>query len=324
MPEMLSRRAFLRRLPGRRRTHLSALDGMTFDSPVITPIGRFYRQSVTGGVPVVDRRAWALALDGLVRHPLRLSYDALRARPDAGDVFTLVSALNPPGGGLIGNAAWRGCRLAGLLLEADLLPGATHLRFAAADGYTATVALDDSVLPQALLAYEMNGALLPPEHGGPLRALVPGLYGGASVKWLTRITAIEAREASGAGVPPVRTGAQIMTPRPFAVLQVGQSVAVQGVAFAGSRGIAAVALSVDGGDWMPVTLRPPESPLAWTQWYTQWVPEAPGEYQLTVRATDRTGRTQDRLAGLSDSAEHMAAGSGDVDPMHWIVVRVVS
>lgn len=323
MPEMLSRRAFLRRLSGGHRTQPPASDEITFDSPVITPIGRFYRQSVSSSVPVIDRQAWELVLDGLVRRPLKLSYEALRARPAAGDVFTLVSALNPPGGGLIGNAAWRGCCLAELLLETDLLPEATYLRFEAVDGYTAVVALDDPGLPQALLAYEMNGALLPPEHGGPLRALVPGLYGGASVKWLTRITAIEVREAADASIPPVRTGAQIVTPPPYAVFQVGQPVAVQGVAFAGLRGIAAVALSVDGGDWMPVTLRPPESPLAWTQWYTRWVPEAPGEYQLAVRATDRRGRTQDRLAGLDDSAERVSAGSGDVDPMHWIVVRVV-
>ncbi|NPV67504.1 MAG: molybdopterin-dependent oxidoreductase [Anaerolineae bacterium] len=322
---MLSRRAFLRRLPGSRRPQPPASDGITFDSPVITPIGRFYRQSVTGRLPVIDRRAWALVFDGLVRRPLKLGYEALRRQPAAGDVFTLVSAMNPPGGGLIGNAAWRGCRLADLLLQADLLPEATHLRFEAADGYSATVALDEPGLPQALLAYDMNGALLPPEHGGPLRALVPDLYGGASVKWLTRITAIEARQASGAGIPPVRTGAQIMTPRPYTVLQVGQPVAVQGVAFAGLRGIAAVGLSVDGGDWMPVTLRPPESPLAWTQWYTLWTPEVPGEYRLVVRATDRTGRTQDRLAGLglNDSVEHNAGGSRDVDPMHWIVVRVI-
>jgi len=328
MPERdgtrLSRRALLR-LPigdhvrdrARERAAEAAVSaGITFDSPVITPIGRFYRQLSAGAPPAIDRRAWTLAVDGLVRRPLALTYDALRARPAAGDVRTLISAANPPGGGMIGNAAWRGCRLTDLLAEAGILPGATHLRLSAADGYSAAVALDDPGLAETLLAYEMNGALLPAEHGGPLRALVPGLYGAASVRWLAQITVTGPADASATGIPPVRTCAQIVTPRLHTMVAVGRPVAIQGVAFAGLRGIAAVEVSVDGGDWMPAILRAPDSPHAWTQWYTIWMPEAPGEYTIAARATDGAGHTQVRLAGPDAGVD-----SAYADAIHWIVVR---
>ncbi len=323
----LTRRAFLR-WPLRRhasveRADISPMSEITFDSPVITPIGRFYRQPPRSVLPVVDHRAWTLAVDGLVRRPLTLSYDALRARPAAGDVRTLVSAANPPGGGMIGNAAWRGCRLADLLAEAEVLPDATHVRLEGADGCAVAIPLADPCLPETLLAYEMNGALLPREYGGPLRALIPGLYDEASVQWLTRISLLPLAEPSCDEVQPVRTCACILTPRPYAAVPVGLPVALQGVAFAGLRGIAAVAVSVDGGDWMPAILRAPDSPYAWTQWYTLWTPEMPGEYRIAARVTDGAGNTQRHLAGPGMVPGRDEAESALTDTIHWIVVRAV-
>lgn len=328
----LSRRIFLQMFFGLARRHtgqdVPGAGQITYDSPVLTPVGRFFQQAYhpVGGPPPLDLSTWTLAVDGLVRTPLSLTYQALRALPARGEMRTLLCIGNPPGGDQIGNAVWRGVDLDALLRQAGVSPAATRIRFEGADGYSTSVPLDRALGRGVLLAYEMNGALLPPAHGFPLRALVPGLYGSKSSKWLTRITLIDhdfqgfwessPRNWSDAAV--VKTASHITLPLSYSEVMAGEPVAIQGIAFAGGRRITGVALSVDGGDWVPAALRRPDSPLAWTQWYTLWKPPAPGEYAISVRATDETGFTQSRRAGhLSDAYPD---GS---DAIHSIVLRAV-
>lgn len=287
-----SRRGFFQTLTGHGMAAKPVSSPVTYDDPVITHTGRFYRQpGRLGQPPQIDRFTWQLVIDGLVARPLTLAYDDLLDRPAVGDMRTLVNDRIQPGGEEIGNAVWRGCRLSHLLDETGILDTALAVRFEAADGYGITLPLDYVLAQDVLLAWSMNGAQLPLAHGFPVRVLVPGLYGMASVRWLTRITLLDLADASYE-LPVVRTFARIMTPQPYDSVSLNTPIAVQGIAFAGLRKIARMELSIDGGPWTPVTLRPPDSPYAWTQWYTLWTPELAGGVTLAVRATDDRGVVQ--------------------------------
>jgi DMSO/TMAO reductase YedYZ molybdopterin-dependent catalytic subunit len=150
----------------------------------------------------------------------------------------------------------------------------------------------------ALLAVGMNGQPLPVEHGFPARMLVPGLYGYVSAtKWVTRLTLTTfARQRAYwtqrgyAAQAPIKTESRIDVPRPLATVKAGQ-VAVAGVAWAPSRGIDAVEVSVDNGPWHQAKLAATDGIDTWRQWTWAW--DAPaGLHQLQVRATDNTGATQ--------------------------------
>ncbi len=327
----VSRRAFLKALtglPSSGAAEFLPVGQITYDAPRITRVGRFFRQVYrpSSAPPQLDLDTWTLTVSGMVERPLVLAYEDVRAFPAVGETCTLVCIGNPPGGDQIGNAVWRGFDLDVLLAQAGVLPSATHIRFESADGYTTSVPLARAVNCGVLMAYEMNGALLPRAHGFPLRALVPGLYGTKSPKWLTRITLIdhahpgywESQPHGWSDEAVIRTHARIDSPLPYTQVRIGAAVVFQGIAFAGDRRITAVEVNIDGGGWMPVTLRPPESPRAWTQWYTLWTPDMPGMVTVSVRATDETGFTQTRQAGhLSDAYPD---GS---DAIHSITLHVL-
>lgn len=327
----LSRRGFLKRLAGvSNRTVESGqqpeIGRVTFDTPVITPAGRFFRQVFRRGraAPIMDLDTWALRVAGLVDTPFVLSYSDLRALPTVGGTMTLACMGDSDDVLLIGNAVWRGCALDDLLTRAGT-SDAARVRFDSADGYHTSMPLPEIQGCDAILAYEMNGAVLPPEHGFPLRLIMPGRYGTKSPKWLTAITLVaEDHRGLWEGAPhhwsdeaAVKTCAYFMHPAQNAVVEVGERVALQGVAFAGARHITAVEVSVDGSPWMPATLRASASPYEWTQWYVTWVPPIVGDTEIQVRATDETGFTQYRPPARFDA---FPDGS---DAMQRLVLRVV-
>ena len=152
----------------------------------ITPAGDFYITS-KGLTPRVDPKQWRLTIDGLVEKPLTLTLDEVRSLPILERVLTLECISNPVGGPWIGNARWRGAALRPLLEEARPRPQATHVMLHAADGYFTNHSKDRIFREENFLAHEMNGELLPPDHGYPLRIFIPGKYGMKQPKWLTRI-----------------------------------------------------------------------------------------------------------------------------------------
>ncbi len=338
-PARLSRRGFFRALtgtldsppkevlppqPGRKPA--SRPMTLTHDRPLITLNGQFFRQTYRPGTeaPEIDLGTWRLAVGGLVETPLFLSLTQLWTLPSALDTCTLMCIGNVPGGDQIGNATWRGVRLADLLARTGVRAEATHLCFESADGYTTGLPLTEVADAGVLLAYEMNGGRLPREHGYPLRVVFPGRYGLKSPKWLKAITLVDYEPVgtweraphgwSASGL--VKTWSRIDTPVSQSEVQVGEPVALQGVAYAGERAIRAVEVSVDGGTWMPVTIRPAVSRHAWTQWYTHWTPEQPGDVSICVRATDESGFVQSRMPGPDSGAY-----PDGTDAIHAIVVR---
>jgi DMSO/TMAO reductase YedYZ molybdopterin-dependent catalytic subunit len=288
---------------------------------LITPTGELFVTSYSSA-PRVDPAAWSLTVDGLVDRPLTLTYADLASFPKVESVRTLECIGNPVGGSLIGNPRWSGFLAQEIWDRVGIRPEAIRAKFTSADGYQTSVDLRWITQPDVLLVTEINGEPLPAAHGFPLRILMPGLYGQKMPKWLTRIEFIpevfigywEGRGWSDEA--SVRTNSIIRQPRGLGALPPG-AVPVFGVAFAGLRGITAVEIRIDEGDWQPAQLVQDPSPLVWTQWSFDWPAEA-GAHRIAVRATDETGFVQN-----SDADTLLAGAFPDgTDDIHSVVVQV--
>jgi len=272
------------------------ISGLT---PFFTPDTRFYRVDTDLVLPQVAPDSWTLRIDGMVRRPLEITFGELLRMPLTEADITLVCVSNEVGGPYAGNARWLGAPLAALLRRAGPLAGADQVLSAAADGMTISTPLA-TILDgkNALLAVGMNGQPLPIEHGFPARMLVPGLYGYVSAtKWVTRLTVTTfARQRAYwtqrgyAERAPIKTESRIDVPRPLARVPAGRTP-VAGVAWAPSRGIAAVEVSADSGPWHAARLSTADGIDTWRQWVWVW-DATPGLHQLRVRATDSAGVTQ--------------------------------
>jgi sulfane dehydrogenase subunit SoxC len=297
----------------------------------ITPIGLHYLL-IHYDIPAVDPSAWRLELGGAVERPASFSLEDLAAR----ETVTVPVTMECAGNGrarleprpvsqpwlteAVGTAEWSGTALAPLLDEAGVSDTAIEILFSALDrGVEGGVpqayerALPVAEADDALLVYEMNGGSLPPQHGFPLRLVVPGWYGMQNVKWLTKITVLEEpfggyqnavgyRLYSADGEPgePVTR----MLPRSLMVppgvpdfmtrerhLAAGPTT-LAGRAWSGYGAIERVELSTDGGEsFEPARLDEPLGDHAWRGWRFDWHAE-PGEYVVCSRATDAAGNTQ--------------------------------
>ncbi len=150
----------------------------------ITPNDEFFVVDI-GDSPEIDENLWRLRVDGLVENELSLTYDNITSFPAVSEIVTLRCVDGPTG-----TADWKGVRLSAVLDMADVLPNATEIIFYAADGYTSSITLDYAQQDDVILAYEMNGELLPIDHGYPLRLVAPGKYGYKWVKWITHIEVV--------------------------------------------------------------------------------------------------------------------------------------
>jgi DMSO/TMAO reductase YedYZ molybdopterin-dependent catalytic subunit len=274
-----------------------AVDGIT---PLVVMNRDFYRIDTALLVPRLDASTWSLSVSGMVDRPYELSYEELLAMPLIEQYVTIACVSNEVGGDLVGNALWRGARLRDILDRAGVQTGATQVVGRSYDGWTAgfPTAWLDNPEREAMVVVAMNGETLPPSHGFPARLIVPGLYGYVSAtKWLTEIqlTTLEAFDAywvplGWAKEAPILTQSRIDVPRDGGTVTTG-TVAVAGVAWAPDRGVAAVEVQVDGGDWQAAELSTPISDATWVQWLYRW--DAPaGDHTLSVRATDGTGQVQ--------------------------------
>jgi DMSO/TMAO reductase YedYZ molybdopterin-dependent catalytic subunit len=278
-------------------------NGPPFDltgiSPEVTPVNDFYTVSKNVIDPSVAVGGWKLKIDGLVDNPMELTYDQLTALPPSDGYYTLMCISNEIGGDLWGNAAWRGVKLRDLLQQAGVHPDGFKAVFSAADDYKDSVMLANAMHPDALLAWEMNGAPLKREHGYPARLLIPGIYGMKNVKWLTGIT-IVANDFKGFwqnqgwdDAAPYQTESRIDVPKGRDTLSAG-ALSVGGVAYAGDRGISAVEVSTDGEKtWLPAQVKPGLSPYTWQLWRADLNVDR-SVRDIRVRATDGQGKPQTR------------------------------
>jgi DMSO/TMAO reductase YedYZ molybdopterin-dependent catalytic subunit len=278
-------------------------------APAITTNDDFYvvtKNAVAD--PVLDAATWRLVLDGEVNKPVQLDYRTLLALPafevtktlECISNFTATCNLTSYGCDLLSTARFRGARLSDVLqLAGGMKSSAMGLAVLSSDEFSAGLPIEVVADPETLIAYEMNGAPLPREHGFPARLIVPGRYGMKNPKWLAGIRAMD-REYAGwyeqrnwnkDGI--VKTMSRIDTPLDGAVVpNGGQRVA--GIAYAGDRGLSRVELSVDGGATWQIArfLEASSGKDAMMRWETTFVMPATGSLTLTVRATDGTGEVQ--------------------------------
>ncbi|MGY1667351.1 sulfite oxidase [Geodermatophilus sp. SYSU D00696] len=311
------------------RNHGMPLEALHYD---VTPPGLHYVLTHYD-IPAVDPGSWSLEVTGAVERPLRLDLGDLRRRP----AITARVLLECAGNGrarleprpvsqpwlleAVGSAEWTGTPLAPLLEEAGVAPGAVDVAFTGADhgvergveqDYTRGLPLAEALRPDVLLVWAMNGAPLPPQHGAPLRLLVPGWYGMAHVKWLTRVEVLDRPfdgfqnavayrlevDAQEAGVPVTRIAPRaLLAPPGFPDFMTRERflrpgpVTLTGRAWSGRAPVTGVEVSTDGGvTWAPADLAPadPAHPHAWRAWTCTW-DARPGAHELVVRAADEQG-----------------------------------
>lgn len=314
-------------------TNFSALR----DTGLLTPADRFFVRNHTA-TPVVDATDWTLTVwgDGLAGGPVDFSYEALRALPAVtrtafvecagnGRSFFTSQQGQQVGGtawilGAIGTARWRGVRLAEVLRRAGL---GGHAVDVLPRGLDAEVVSDGTnlgrvrrplpvakALDDVLLAYEMNGEPLPPDHGAPVRLIVPSWVGIANIKWVGDIEVSAEPLLSpwntglyrlfGPGYPAEGSAPLArQTLKSAFELAPGASFAAHrrhlltGRSWSGGAPVRSVEVSTDEGTrWRPARLRDESRPGSWVRWSTDWVPRETGPGVLLARATDRSGRSQ--------------------------------
>lgn len=277
----------------------------------ITPNDEFYVTSYRSP-PTIRVAEWSLSIAGLVERPFTLTYEQLLARPRTSQIVTLECVGNTVAGEFISTAAWEGVPLRALLEEAGAQSPAFDVVCRAADGYSDSIRFDRAMVGDVLVAHTMNGVPLPPGHGFPARMIVPGQYGMKSVQWLTQVEVV-ADDYKGyyaqkgwTDEAVVKTTSRIDLPGHGQTIR-GPRYRVEGLAFAGTRGVRLVEVSTDGGmHWTAAVLDVPLSASSWVFWRYDWTVDKPGRYTLLVRATDGGGTLQTSVE--QDPAPDGAAG----------------
>jgi DMSO/TMAO reductase YedYZ molybdopterin-dependent catalytic subunit len=289
-------------------------------SSFVTPANSFYRVDTALVLPQVAPSSWQLRIHGMVAHEITLTFDDLLKLPLLEDWITLCCVSNPVAGPYIGNALWLGASLSKLLRAAGIRAGAEQLLCTSVDGFTSGTPVQTVMDGRdALLAVAMNGSPLPVAHGFPARLVVPGLYGYVSAcKWVTdiKVTTFANEYAYWATrgwsqQAPIKTESRIDVPNGSAVVRAGRTP-VAGVAWAQHKGIAAVEVRVDSGDWHEARLAAVPGIDTWRQWVYEW-DATRGDHVIEARATDATGYTQ--TSALAPPPPNGATGYPSVNVM---------
>jgi sulfane dehydrogenase subunit SoxC len=316
------------------RNHGLPLEALRHD---ITPVGLHYLLTHFD-IPYVDDATWSLRIGGAVERPLELTLADLKARPAKTAPVTLECAGNgralyaphvvsqPWLQEAVGTAEWTGTSLRPVLDEAGLARDATEVVFTGLDRgiqgevehlYERSLPIPEAMRDEVMLVYAVNGRPLPPQHGFPLRVIVPGWYGMTHVKWLQSVTVVtepfkgwqqdvayrlrSSEEEHGEPVTRILPRALMVPPGFPDFLSRIRFVAagpmiLAGRAWSGWGPIERVEVSVDGGEtWDDAELGELRGEFAWRGWSYEWHAE-PGEVELSCRATDSTGRTQPSTA----------------------------
>ncbi|CAN5838728.1 sulfite oxidase [soil metagenome] len=306
------------------------LEGLRYP---ITPIGMHYLL-IHFDIPHVDPATYELRVTGTVRNPVSLSLEELRARPQV----TMPVMMECGGNGrahlsprpisapwhdeAVGCAEWAGTPLRPILEDAGLMDNTVEIVFTGYDrgvdqgvehDYERSLSVEDALREEVFLAYEMNGQPLLPQHGSPLRLIVPDWYGMASVKWLKEIRAVnepfegmqqvvaynyrQYEDDPGTPVTRKHPRALMLPPGIPDFLSRDRYVEpgnflIEGRAWSGFGPIDRVEFSADGGgSWEAARLGDPVGTYGWTSWSCEWDART-GEHELCARATDSSGRTQ--------------------------------
>jgi len=269
----------------------------------VTPNDAFYRVAIDIIDPTVDASNWSLVVNGLVGNPKTYTLDQVKALPQTTLYNTFECVSNVINGDLISNAKWTGVKLSDLLRDVGGPQStAKYVVFYSVDGYSVGVPLSRAMLPDSMVAYLMNGQILPTRHGFPLRAVIPGLYGMMSAKWIKQISLLDSvyqgywQTRGWTNDATVNTVAFIAMPDPGGQVSLGKSggsIILAGYAYAGDRGISRVEVSLDRGKtWHEAELKKPLASNTWALWAYEWQSPTQGEQFVYARATDGSGQLQ--------------------------------
>lgn len=310
-------------------------------SDVITPTDSFYVRCHFP-IPQIAEADWRLSIEGEVENPFELTYEEL-LKMEAGTITATLECagnnrifLEPKVKGVqwelgaVGNASWTGVPLAAVLERAKPKAGAIEAILDGADegevdktptpagkiSFCRSLPLDKA-RADVLLAYEMNGKALSAAHGFPLRAIVPGWYAMASVKWLRRII-VTSKPFNGfyqsldytywdrrgplptlAPLTEQQVKAGIARPEKGETISANSTYRIHGAAWAGEADITKVEVTVDSGaSWSDATLLGEPAKNSWRLWEHPWqTPATPGRHTIMARATDSRGNSQPRARG---------------------------
>ncbi len=287
-------------------------------------------------VPQLDVNTWKLKVEGAIGKPLELTISELLKLPQKTMTATIECAgngrvhLTPQalglqwGQGAVGNAEWTGVTLASVLNAAGVKKTAVDVVLEGADSgiianppspgaipFSRSIPIEKANRDEVLLAFKMNGETLPASHGFPLRAVVGGWYGMASVKWLSRIVVsdkpyqgfwqtldysfFERRDGQPTLVPVQAMLPKAILARPglSEIVPAGKTSRLFGAAWAGENAIDKVDISVDGGKtWAKAKLLTDPKPFQWVLWEYLWENPTKGEAAIVAKATDSKGATQ--------------------------------
>jgi DMSO/TMAO reductase YedYZ molybdopterin-dependent catalytic subunit len=319
------------------REYLTLEMPMSLLNSWVTPVDSFFVRNNLLMPKAIDPSVWTLSITGEVERPLTINFHDFMQLATSKVINTIECAGNsrvnfqPPIGGVrwgrgaVGNAGFEGPSLAAVLRLAGLKPTAKHVAFRGLDAippgaseFIRSIPIEKAMERGTLLATKMNDSPLTPSHGFPVRALVPGWIGSASIKWLQEIrvlshefrgfymdpgyripvasaSAPESGPAKTVALTSLRVKSIIAQPADGAVLEVSprQPLTIRGAGWAGESAIAGVEVSTDGGrTWHPAVLGPNHSKYAWRLWHYDWQPAGPGSYVILSRATDSAGRVQ--------------------------------
>ena len=298
-----------------------------------TPTADFFAFHQTKTIRA-DAGDWRLRIGGLVKRPAEFSLQDLMKRADRRDVAATIECSGNSGdprimNGLVSNAVWTGVGLAAILKECGVEPEAREVVFLGMDSeqekkweagnaeynspHGRSIFVQDALLPDNLLAFAMNGAPLSAEHGFPLRLILPGWYGMAHLKWLTRIEIIDRRYEGRHMARNYQSLRAVKSPGETLWLDTSISrnnlksvVArvtrrraggrfeyhITGAAWGGLATITRVEVQVDAGPWRPATIRQRSADSAWMLWSFDWNDATPGPHTLVSRAANARGEIQ--------------------------------
>lgn len=293
----------------------------------ITPNDKFFSIAHYNR-PQIDPKTWRLDVSGKLSKPISLTLDQLKALPRHEVTYTLECSGDnglPFFWSAVGNARWVGASLAETLKAAHINDDALEVVFYGSDqgeevvragtpleykftaNFARSIPIAEAMNPANLLCYEMNGAPLPAANGFPCRLIVPGWYGIANVKWLTRIEVtnqrflnrfmgrdyVTIREEQRDGKPVIvetSVGRLLLKSAPARVVERDGHYQIQGMAW-GPKPIATVEVQIDNGNWAKADLVQSKSPFEWQAWRLDW-PPTPGDHTITSRAIDIAGTVQ--------------------------------
>jgi DMSO/TMAO reductase YedYZ molybdopterin-dependent catalytic subunit len=286
-------------------------------------------------VPNVDPASYKLRLTGLINKPLELTLDELKKRAKLEQVVGFECSGNNPQrlNTLVGNARWTGTSLNSLLKDVGLKATAREVVFFGVDRSTEDIAhgapkteqyeqhfgrslaLEDANQPEVMLAWEMNGAPLPPKNGGPVRLIVPGWYGVSNVKWIDHIHVQDSRFMgrfmardyvqliqTKEGEEPVWNESSVSRIRIKSMVarltRTGNRYTATGYVMNDGTPLKSVEVRVDNGSWQPVSMEKINTQYSWKLFTYSWTGLAAGDHTIVSRATDINGTTQPEEADL--------------------------